>query len=80
MTNTKDKPVETIVIRMVKAEIMETETENGKHYRVTFSSLYKDGEEWQESESYGRDDLPILSKVADIAYSKVHELSQENTN
>ena len=62
---------------MVKAEITENETVNGKHYEVSFSSLYKDGEEWKESVSYGPDDLPILSKVADMAYSKVHQLSKE---
>ena len=77
MTNKKDKPIETVQIRMVKAEIKENETINGKHYEVTFSSLYKEGEEWKESGSYGRDDLLILSKVADMAYSKVDELSQE---
>ena len=54
MTKTATKPVEKITIRMVKAEITENETVNGKHYKVTFSSLYKDGEEWKESESYGR--------------------------
>ena len=30
--------------------------------------LYKDGEQWKYSDSFGRDDLPLIEKVADEAF------------
>jgi hypothetical protein len=35
---------------------------------VTLTRLYKDGEQWKRSESFGRDDLPFIEKVADEAF------------
>src|SRR5436190_4055 len=40
-----------------------------RRWRVAVSRLYKDGEEWKSSESFGRDDLPLLCKVADQAHT-----------
>jgi hypothetical protein len=35
---------------------------------VTLTRLYKDGENWKYSDSFGRDDLPLIEKVADEAF------------
>ena len=34
----------------------------------TLTRLYKDGEQWKYSDSFGRDDLPLIEKVADEAF------------
>jgi hypothetical protein len=36
---------------------------------VTVSRLYKDGDNWKDSNSFGRDDLPLVGKVCDQAHS-----------
>ena len=37
-------------------------------YSVTVSRFYRDGEAWKETTSFGRDDLPLVAKAAELAY------------
>jgi hypothetical protein len=39
--------------------------------------IYKDGEDWKTSDSFGRDDLPLLSKVLDRTHSYCYENAGE---
>ena len=57
----------------IKAVIWTNETEAGLRSNVTFSRLYKDGDAWKTSESFGRDDLPLVAKVADLAHTWIFE-------
>ena len=36
---------------------------------VAVSRLYKDGDNWKDSNSFGRDDLPIVAKVVDRCHT-----------
>jgi hypothetical protein len=56
-----------------KAAIWENATTTGKRHSVTVQRIYKDGEEWKRTESFGRDDLLLLGKVADQAHTWIHE-------
>lgn len=67
------KPVHEIRLGRIKAAIWENDTQNGTRYNVTFTRLYKDGEQWKDSPSYGRDDLPLLAKVADQVHTWIFE-------
>ena len=71
------KPVTELRIGRVKAAIWQNETEGRTRHNVTFSRLYKDGDEWKSTQSFGRNDLLVLAKVADQAHSRIFELSQE---
>lgn len=74
----KVRPVEHVKLGSIVAAIWENETTNGKRYNVTFSRLYKGADgNWQSSESFGRDDLLTLAKVADDAHSRIFELSSD---
>lgn len=68
MTN-KTKPIHEVRIGAIKAAIWRNETEAGVRHNVTLSRLYKDGEQWRSSDSFGRDDLLLVAKVADKAHS-----------
>lgn len=57
----------------VKAAIWRNDTDKGVWFNVTFERIYKDGNEWQSTESFGRDDLLLVAKVADLAHSWIHE-------
>ena len=48
-------------------------TEKGTFHNVTFARLYKDGDDWKQTESFGRDDLPLVAKVADQAHTWIYE-------
>jgi hypothetical protein len=71
----KQKPVHEIRIAGVKAAIWENETQNGTRHNVTVCRLYKDGEQWKQTESFGRDDLLVLAKVLDQAHTWIFEQS-----
>jgi hypothetical protein len=45
------------------------ETQNGLRYNTTFARLYRVEDQWRETQSFGRDDLPLLAKVADQVHS-----------
>ena len=75
----KAKPVQEIRIGRLVAAVWANEIEGGAiRHNVTFSRLYKpEGEEWQNSSSFGRDDLLLLAKLADRAHSYIYEQTQE---
>ena len=74
----KNRPVHEIRLGTIKAAIWANETENGVRHNVTISRLYKDGEEWKRSESFGRDELPLVAKVADLAHSWIFQESRSD--
>ena len=79
MTHPTNTPVDDVRIGRVKATIWRNETEDGKlRYNVVFARLYKDGDTWQSSQSFGRGDLLMLAKVADLAHTRVLQLPQES--
>ena len=73
------KPIHEIRLGRIKAAIWENEGENGVRYNVTITRLYKNGnDEWKDSGSFGRDDLPVLSRLIEQAWSFV--LDQEEAS
>ena len=38
-------------------------------YGVKLTRRYRDGEEWATTDTFGRDDLLLVSKVADLAHT-----------
>jgi len=65
----KIKPVHTIRLGRIKAAIWANQTEVGVRHNVTVQRLYKKGDEWLSTESFGRDDLPLVCKVLDMAHT-----------
>ena len=61
------KPVHEVRLGKIKAAIWANESERGTRYNVTVSRIYKDGDEWKSSESFGRDDIPLVIKALDRA-------------
>ena len=73
-----NKPVEEVRIGSVKAAIWKNETEGGPRFNVTFQRIYRDDEKgWRSTDSFGRDDLLVLAKVADQAHGRIVALSQQ---
>ena len=71
----KKRPVHEIRIGRVRAAVWVNETENGIRHNVTISRLYRDEQQgqWKDSTSFGRDDLPLVAKVADQAHSWIYQ-------
>jgi hypothetical protein len=73
----KQTPINEVRLGAIKAAIWKNDTDKGVRYNVTFSRIYKDGDDWKSTDSFGRDDLLVLGKVADLAHSWIHEQGQE---
>ena len=73
----KQKPVHEVRMGRIKATIWANETESGIRHNVTLARLYKEGDEWRKSSSFGREDLPLVMKVADLAHTWIYEHGQE---
>ena len=69
----KQKPAHEIRLGRIKATIWENETDNGVRHNVSMCRLYKDGDEWKQTASFGRDDLPLVAKVADLVHLWIYE-------
>jgi hypothetical protein len=65
----RKRPVQEVRLGSVKAAIWENTVGDIVRHNVTFSRIYKDGAEWKSSDTFGRDDLLVLAKVADQAHS-----------
>ena len=77
---TKTKPIHEVRLGHIKAAVWKNETEAGARYNATFSRLYKDGDSWKSTDSFGRDDLLLLAKVADNTHSWILAQAQETDN
>ena len=75
---TNPQPVAEVRTGRVKAAIWKNGTAGRTRHNVTFSRLYKDGEQWKTTQSFGSNDLLVLAKVADRAHSRIFELQQED--
>ena len=75
----KVQPVEEVRIGSVKAAIWRNEGESGPRFNITFQRLYRteDGK-WQSTNSFGRDDLLVLMKVADATHTRVMQLLDQH--
>ncbi|GIW88236.1 MAG: hypothetical protein KatS3mg108_2560 [Isosphaeraceae bacterium] len=76
-TPDRNRPVHSVRLRNIRAAIWSNEGEQGTRYNATFCRLYKDNEGfWRSTDSFGRDDLLLLAKVADMAHSWIAEAMQ----
>jgi hypothetical protein len=69
-----NKPVHEVRLGRIRAAVWLNDTENGPRYNVQITRLYKDQKDkWKDSASFGREDLPLVAKVADLAMVWIYE-------
>ena len=67
-------PVKTLQCGWIKAAVWENETDSRKFYNVTFARTYKDNaQNYHDTDSFGRDDLLVVAKLADQAHTVIFE-------
>jgi hypothetical protein len=68
------KPVQTFRLGRIKAAVWENEADAKKFYNVTFARTYMDdAKNYHDTDSFGRDDLPLVAKLADRAHTFIFE-------
>lgn len=73
-----NKPIHEVRLGLIKAAVWKNESDTSVRYNVTFSRLYKDGDQWKSTESFGRDDLLLLAKVVDQTHSWILAMNHEH--
>lgn len=74
-----DPPVKTLKMGTIKAAIWKQDTAAGPMYSVTFERLYRpQGGDWKSSQSYGRDDLLVVAKLADRANTWIYAQQEKD--
>jgi hypothetical protein len=73
-------PVHKLRIGLQTASFWENKTDKGTFYTVTFDRRFQDSKsDWHSTNGYGLRDLLILSKLADLAHTKlIEEVSTES--
>lgn len=74
----RQKPEHSIRLRNIRAAIWKNETDQGARFNVTVSRFYKDGDNWKNSDSFGRDDLLVVAKVLEDCFCWICEESQND--
>ena len=64
-----ERPVHEIKLGSVKVSLWANRFENTVRYNATVCRLYRDGEQWKTSDSFGRDELPLVIKALDMAHT-----------
>ena len=55
MAKAKTRPDHTVRLGRVQVAVWKNETANGDRYNMTVSQGYKDGDDWKDTPSIGRD-------------------------
>jgi hypothetical protein len=71
-------PVHEVRLGLIKVSIWKSETRHGDRHNVTLCRLFKNGDVWQQSTQFGRDDLLLAAKALDVAHTWIIAQSQEN--
>ena len=67
-------PVKTLRLGRIKAAVWENSAEQRTFFNVTFARTYMDeAKQFHDTDSFGRDDLLLLSKLADQAHTFICE-------
>jgi hypothetical protein len=77
-TSDRPKPVHEARIGRVKATVWANQTANGVRHNVTLRRIFKRdaSSSWEHSDSFGRDDLPLVMEVARLAWLWVYAHGQ----
>ena len=71
------KPVAELRIGAVKATVWENDVGGITRHNVTFSRIYRDGDQWKTTQSLGFNDLLVLAKLADQKNTLIAERNVE---
>jgi hypothetical protein len=80
MPKDKPRPIHEVRLGAIKAAVWKNDTDAGPRFNVTFARLYRDEDQWRSTDSFGRDDLLMLAKVADHTHTWICTQAQERSD
>lgn len=65
-----NRPVHEFKLGRIRASIWPNENDRRETwFSVSIERVYRDGDQWRTTTSFGRDDLPLISKASELAYA-----------
>ena len=71
-------PVDEIRAGRLKVVIWKNDGERGAFYTLDAQRVFKDGDEWKTSRSFGADDALPLAELMRQAWSRIQELKRND--
>ena len=81
--NPNSRPFHEIKLGRIRASIWRNEkNQHGFWFSVSLTRYYKDGNQWKTTSTFGRDDLPLAAKAAEMAYAWIWNFTskEQQTN
>jgi hypothetical protein len=78
-TDKARKPAEKFRDGAIEVAVWRNENEKGPWFSVTSTRSYKQGEEWKQSDNFGKDDILPLCKLLDQAHSWILNQLQQRS-
>ena len=88
----KDRPARVVRIRNIRGNVWANRLEGGQIvYNVTIDRIWRNDDkineggeiiekgEWHQSQSFGKDDLLLVGKVADLCHTFIYKRLQDNS-
>ena len=72
MAHMKRKPVHEVRRGLIKASIWRKQTPSGIRHTITVVRLYRNGDVWKQSTRFGRNDVPVVRLVLDLAHTWIY--------
>lgn len=77
--STTNRPTHEIKLGRIRASIWANKS--ARHevwFSVSVSRVYREGDQWKTTASFGRDDLPVVAKAAEMAYAWIWKANGRN--
>jgi hypothetical protein len=71
------QPVQEIQLGLLQATIWKNANEYGVRYSVVIAKLYQAADRFEDTSHFDRDDLPLVSKLAELAHAWICEQKQK---
>lgn len=68
-----NKPIHEIRVGRIKAALWANQADNGPRHTLSLCRLYKSDEGWRSSDSFSREDIPLVIKVLVRAHDWMYD-------
>ena len=74
------RPVQEFRLGRIQGAVWLNQSENGPRYSVTINKSYKEGEVWKTTQSFSREDLLLVAKIADQAHTWIFAQARQDSS
>ncbi len=75
--NVSNQPAQEIRLGPIRASIWENSADHGICCSIVLTKVYKAADRWQDTAHFSRDDLPLVSRVSELAHAWILQQTQK---